>query len=85
MSDFQKPKRDAQTERLLQQFTNTDGPKGATQNFKDGWERIFGKRKPETDTETVVIDGKEYSLRPLTEEEKVAALTEISAPDGGEA
>lgn len=38
----EKPVRDAQTERLLKQFTNTDGPKGATAAYKSGWEKVFG-------------------------------------------
>ena len=29
-------------ERLLQQFLKTDGPKGATSAYKEGWDRIFG-------------------------------------------
>lgn len=31
-------------ENLLRQFTNTDGPKGATAAYKRGHERIFGKK-----------------------------------------
>jgi hypothetical protein len=49
MSDFEKPKRDAVTERLLNQFNSLDGPKGCNDEYRSGWDRIFGKkvsRKP---------------------------------------
>jgi hypothetical protein len=46
LSDYEKPKRDAETERLLKQFTTIDGPKGASQAFRDGWDRIFGHKAP---------------------------------------
>lgn len=29
----------------LRQFVNTDGPKGSTPAYKEGWERIFGREK----------------------------------------
>jgi hypothetical protein len=31
--------------RLLRQFTNLDGPKGSSRAYKEGWERIFGKKE----------------------------------------
>lgn len=39
----------AQVERLLRQFLKTDGPKGATSAYKDGWDRIFGNKCAECD------------------------------------
>lgn len=34
VKDHETPKRDAETERLLRQFLNTDGPKGATESYR---------------------------------------------------
>ena len=33
-----------ETERLLRQFLHTDGPKGATEKYREGWERNFAGR-----------------------------------------
>jgi len=47
MSDFEKPKRDSTTEKLLNQFNQLDGPKGTTQAYRDNFDRIFNP--PDTD------------------------------------
>lgn len=39
-----KERKTPQVERLLRQFLKTDGPKGATNAYKEGWERIFGNK-----------------------------------------
>jgi hypothetical protein len=33
--------------RLLRQFTGTDGPKGNSRAYQEGWERIFGEQEEE--------------------------------------
>ncbi len=37
-------KKTREEEQLLRAFTSIDGPKGATEAYKEGWERIFGGR-----------------------------------------
>lgn len=33
-----------ETEKILRQFLNIDGPKGTTDAYRDNYDRIFGKR-----------------------------------------
>lgn len=36
-----------ETQRLLRQFLNLDGPKGVTDEYRRSWNRMFGKRTGE--------------------------------------
>lgn len=38
-------KKTREEENLLRQFTNTDGPKGASRAYRDNFDRIFGKKE----------------------------------------
>lgn len=48
MSDVDKPpagwKKTREEEQMLRQFLHVDGPKGASQAFRDNYDRIFGKK-----------------------------------------
>lgn len=43
--DYEKPKRDYQTEQMLRQFLNNDGPKGNSRAYQEGWDRIFSAKR----------------------------------------
>jgi hypothetical protein len=46
-----------ETQQLLRQFLNHDGPKGSNAAYKAGWERIFGKKDPEQEEECETEEG----------------------------
>lgn len=56
--EARKSRKTPEVERLLRQFSNVDGPKGATAEYKKGWARAFGKKtgehagKPQAGAET---------------------------------
>ncbi len=55
-------RRSGLTESMLSQFSNIDGPKGATKLYRDGWTRTFSKiRCKKCDVgvvaETDLVDG----------------------------
>lgn len=39
-----KELRTPEAQKLLRQFVNTDGPKGNSAAYQEGWERTFGKK-----------------------------------------
>lgn len=55
-SDWQVPKRTPETERLLRQFTNHDGPKGSTEAFRSRFDATFCQH--ELVTVPINVDGK---------------------------